>query len=87
MPWAGFVKPIYIMNTVRAKFECISIENQPDFEQKIVRFSPVVQGSEENKSFAKYTPAGSLELYISYETEANNAFEQGKEYYLDITPA
>ena len=75
------------MSKVRAKFECVGIEDQPSAEQKVVRFSPVISGSEENKSFAKYTPAGNLELYISYETEASNAFEAGKEYYVDITPA
>lgn len=87
MPWAGFVKPIYIMSKVRAKFECIGIDDQPTAEQKVVKFSPVINGSEENKSFAKYTPAGNLELYISYDTEASKAFEVGKEYFLDITPA
>lgn len=75
------------MTKVRAKFECVGIEDQPDYEQKLVRFSPVIEGSDENKSFAKYTPAGNLELYISYDTEASNVFELYKEYYLDITPA
>jgi hypothetical protein len=86
MPWAGFVKPIYIMSKVRAKFECVGITDSPEFEQKEVEFTPVLEGSEENKSFSKFTPAGSLSLTISYETEASNAFEEGKEYYLDITP-
>ncbi len=72
---------------VRAKFECTGVEDQPDFKQKVVYFSPVIGGSEENKSFAKFTPAGVLNLYISYETPASNAFEQGKEYYLDLSPA
>ena len=75
------------MSKVRAKFECVGIEDQPGSEQKVVRFSPVTGDSEENKSFSKYTPAGNLELTISYETEASNSFEQGKEYYVDITPA
>jgi len=72
---------------VRAKFECVGIEDQPDYESKSVSFSPVINGSDENKSFSKYTPAGSLYLQISYETEAANAFEVGKEYYLDFTEA
>lgn len=41
---------------------------------------------EENKSFAKQTPGGTLQMWISYETQASDAFEQGKEYYLDILP-
>ena len=72
---------------VRAKFVCSGIEDQPDYQQKVVTFYPVVSGCEENKSFAKYTPGGNLQLIISYETEAANAFEQGKEYYLDFSPA
>lgn len=87
MPWTGLIKSINNMSKVRAKFQCIDIVDQSDYEQKAVRFSPVMTGSEENKSFAKYTPAGNLDLTISYETEASDAFEVGKEYYLDITPA
>jgi len=75
------------MAKVRAKFECVGIEDQPDCESKSVLFSPVINGSDENKSFSKYTPSGSLNLQISYETEASNAFEVGKEYYLDFTEA
>lgn len=75
------------MSKVRAKFMCVDIDDQSDYQQKVVKFMPVIEGSEENKSFAKYTPSGNLELCISYETEASNAFEQSKEYYLDITPA
>lgn len=75
------------MNNVRAKFTCVGIEDQPEFQQKNVSFFPVSEGSEENKSFSKYTPAGSVNLTISYETEAVNAFEVGKEYYLDFTEA
>jgi len=75
------------MAKVRAKFECVGIEDQPDYESKSVSFSPVINGSDENKSFSKYTPSGSLNLQISYETEASNSFEVGKEYYLDFTEA
>lgn len=75
------------MAKVRAKFECVGIEDQPENESKSVSFSPVINGSDENKSFSRYTPSGSLNLQISYETEASNAFEVGKEYYLDITEA
>lgn len=74
------------MTKIRAKFMCTWIEDQPIYEQKIVSFSAVTSGSEENKSFAKYTPSGNLQMYISYETMASKAFEQGKEYYLDILP-
>jgi hypothetical protein len=72
---------------VRAKFACTYIQDNPEYENKTVNFTPVVSGSEENKSFSKYTPAGNLQLVISYDTPACEAFEQGKEYYLDILPA
>jgi len=75
------------MNKIRAKFVCTAIEDQPAYEGKLVSFSAVLDGSEENKSFAKYTPSGNLQMWISYETQASDAFEQGKEYYLDFSAA
>lgn len=73
------------MSAIRAKFQCLVVEEQPDYQQKKVSFVAVTEGSEENKSFAKYTPAGSLELFVSDGTPASEFFEQGKEYYFDIT--
>lgn len=75
------------MAQVRAKFVCNGIQDNPQYENKTVSFTPVISGSEENKSFSKYTPAGSVSLSISYETEASNYFEEGQEYYLDFTKA
>lgn len=85
--WAALKNPFSIMSKVRAKFLCVGVTDQPQHECKYVQFVPVIEGSEENKSFAKYTPSGNLDLNISYDTEASNAFEENKEYYLDITPA
>ncbi len=76
-----------IMDKVRAKFVCVKVEDQPDTEMKLVDFVPVIDGSEENKSFAKYTPSGGSYLNISYETPAIDFFEEGKEYYLDFSKA
>jgi len=75
------------MTTIRAKFVCESVNDEPVCNSKIVLFTPVFNGSEENKSFAKLTPAGILKLWVSYETPASEAFEAGREYYLDISPA
>jgi hypothetical protein len=75
------------MANVRAKFKCDVVTDRPEFQLKEVSFSAVIDGSEENKSFSKYTPNGSVFLSISYETEAADAFEEGKEYYLDFSPA
>lgn len=75
------------MAKVRAKFVCNDIKDHSDYGYKGVSLVPVIDGSEENKSFSKYTPSGLVELNISYETEASNAFEVGKEYYIDFTEA
>lgn len=80
-------KSFKMSKQVRSKFVCTGVQDFPENENKSISFSPVVSGSEENKSFAKYTPSGSVLLNVSYETEASNFFEQGKEYYLDFTPA
>lgn len=73
--------------SVRAKFICTGVSDSPETQSKNVSFMPVVDGSEENKSFAKYTPAGSANLSISYETPAADFFEQDATYYLDFTKA
>jgi hypothetical protein len=75
------------MEKVRAKFQCVKVEDQPDSQQKLVDFLAVTDGSEENKSFAKFTPAGGAYLNISYETPASDFFEAGKSYYLDFEKA
>lgn len=72
---------------VRSKFVCVGVEDQPEHEAKNVSFTPVIDGSEENESFSKYTPSGDINLQISYDTEASNAFAPGKEYYVDFTEA
>jgi hypothetical protein len=51
-----------------------------------VKLQVVYGDSEENKTFSKYTPSGSVELYIT-NSEAYEAFELGKSYYIDFTPA
>jgi len=75
------------METVRAKFQCNSVIDNPAYQNKTVGFNAVYGNGLENKSFSKYTPAANLSMVISYETEAVNFFEQGKEYYLDFSKA
>lgn len=69
---------------VRAKFKC---ESKTTTESGIsVKLTPVVGGSEENESFFKWTPFGSLEMgLLNPDTAAT--FEPGKSYYVDLTPA
>ncbi|WP_312750577.1 hypothetical protein [Epilithonimonas hominis] len=70
---------------VKAKFKCESVTN---FETaKEVNLSPVLQGSDENKSFSKYTPSGRLSMRIDNETEAGEYFKPGEEYYLTLEKA
>lgn len=82
----GLKKSNKIMPKVRAKFVCVSNE-QKEGEQHQVKLNAVMQGSEENKSFSRWTPVANLEMWISDETPAAQVFEQGKEYYVDFTPA
>lgn len=81
------------MNTIRAKFYVNSVTLSkwgPDQEiLHTVKMSPVMgsgNASDENKSFWKYTPTGSLELG-TINAAAGAAFEIGKSYYLDFSPA
>jgi len=70
------------MPKVKAKFVCESVH---DFgTSKTVQLRAVTSGSEENKSFAKYTPSGSLQLSIDNGTDAGNLFVPRAEYYLFI---
>lgn len=70
--------------SVRAKFKCTSITHGEDSSSVVL--SPVTNGSEENKTFYKWTPGGSIGLNILSKETAEN-FEPGKEYYVDFTLA
>jgi hypothetical protein len=48
-----------------------------------VKFAPVTSGSEENKSFFKYTPYGSIELGI-INPDVTDGLVPGDEYYVDF---
>lgn len=65
--------------SVRAKFRCNGNKDG------VVLLLAVTKGSEENKTFWKYTPAGSISLSIT-NPDAVSQFEAGKEYYVDFTP-
>ena len=72
------------MDNVIAKFQCVGIEDHPEYQQKSVNFSPVINDCEENRSFAKYTPSGNIRMNISYETPASNYFKLGKDYLVNF---
>jgi HKD family nuclease len=71
------------MKKIKAKFKCDSVTDFGD--QKRADLSAVTSGSEENKSFAKFTPSGNLSISIDSETEASNLFQPGKEYLLEFS--
>lgn len=55
-------------------------------EVRTVKMSPVSGGSPENLKFWNASPSGSLEIGCA-NLAAAEAFELGKEYYVDFTPA
>ena len=71
------------MNT-RCKFKCTRVEKMgTEGTDQHAKFEAVISGSEENESFFRWTPSGQLSLG----TVREGQFEEGKEYYLDISPA
>ena len=71
--------------SVRAKFKCTNKVEQEDGSAFIV-MEPVSCGSKENEEFFRYTPCGKLEIG-TINAKAAMQIEQGKEYYIDISPA
>lgn len=73
---------------VRAKFIVTEIARSKygQEETQVIRMSVVMDGSEDNKKFFKWTPSGKIEL-ATVNPEAGNQFELGKEYYVDFTEA
>ena len=71
---------------VRAKFTVQSKEVAADNVGGKVVLLPVVSGSKENEEFYNLTPAGQIEL-STINQAAFDAFEQGKEYYVDFSEA
>lgn len=77
--------------TVRAKFKVQSITQSAGWGASpvrvfTVRLTPVVGGSEENKSFYAATPTGSIELGCTNEG-VGEQFAIGQDFYVDFTPA
>ncbi|MDB0600313.1 hypothetical protein PL373_13225 [Tenacibaculum maritimum] len=73
------------MAKVRAKFTCSYIESSDNNSCKTAHFNAVYSG-EGNEDFTELTPGGNLSITISKTAKAADAFEQGKDYYLDFTP-
>lgn len=76
------------METIRAKFICNEVTKRKHWDNTMgylydAKFHPVSCGSEENKRFYAATPSGQ----ISLTSILPDAFEPGKEYYVDFIEA
>lgn len=72
--------------STRAKFRCLSVEDQ-GFNKKVkltVAYDP--QGNGENANFTKATPCGEIWMTIDNPAAAIQ-FEPQKHYYVDFTQA
>lgn len=81
------------MKKVRAKFYCKSINHihndSPEQVCAEVKLAPVyASGNEDdpNAVWSKYTPQGEVYMVIT-NPAAIDAFDLGKEYFVDFTPA
>jgi hypothetical protein len=74
--------------STRCKFVCNSVEHSIGRGGKVtevqVVLNPVYGPTHENKAFWDATPNGRLELSLA-KPEHVGLFEQGEEYYVDIT--
>ena len=72
--------------TVRAKFSCYTVVDNPGMEGKVVTLYQVTSGSGENDRFYRWTPGGVIELSTVNDAAAGY-FVPGKEYYVDFVAA
>lgn len=69
---------------VRAKVICNGVANNHVTFNTV--YEPDVERDSENARFTKATPSGEIRMHIDNEV-ALAQFEQGKQYYVDFTPA
>lgn len=79
------------MTTMRAKMKVVSVEEHDGYEN--LSFSAVSKpegypedGSDENNTFAKWTPTADLKMTVNNPKLFGKIFE-GDEYYLDFIKA
>jgi hypothetical protein len=69
---------------MRTKFKVKSVLEEIDSSTLVL--IPVLNGSEENKKFFKWTPSGEIRIG-TINTEVIKEFRPGAEYYVDFTLA
>lgn len=84
------------MSEMRAKLRIRSIKNYPetgDATQQTLTFAAVgpkepypADGSDENNTFARFTPSADLTMCITNPALIGK-FEEGQEYYVDFSKA
>jgi len=78
-----------MLKKIRAKFYCTGVDCIYTDQEKTgeeIKLMAVTEGSEENKSFSKWTPGGEVEMLIT-NPDAFDFYKEGEEYYLDFTPS
>ena len=73
------------MKTVLAKFKVGSVTDFGNNNHN-VQMSPVIGGSDENKSFSLYTPSGEIKMHIT-NPDCLGFFEPAGEYYVEFRKA
>ncbi len=72
---------------VRAKMRCNSVTDFGPESGTRVEFGAVYGTEGENADYAKATPSAAVQMQVSPGTKAAGAFQAGKCYYVDFTPA
>lgn len=75
------------MKKVRAKMQCLFVDKSENLTSNYAHLTAVTEGSEENERFSEATPSATFQIAISKTCDAADFFEQGKEYYIDISLA
>jgi hypothetical protein len=72
--------------SVRAKFVVAGINQQSKTSKQITLSAVTTDDTPENQRFHKYTPSGTITMQVD-NPPAADAFEFGKAFYVDFTPA
>lgn len=69
---------------MRAKMKVLSV-NWTEFGQ-VLNLTAVTNGTQEDNTYSKFTPCGSVELTIT-NPELEGKFKPGQQFYVDFTEA
>lgn len=70
--------------STRAKFSCTSVKKSPYGEE--ISLWALYSNNKEDNQFAAATPSGTMSMMVS-NPAVFGFFQEGKQYYLDISPA